>query len=311
MILFARSLDMRPSLVGFLVSFMPLSMLLVGLTVPLINHYGPKRVMRAGWFLRNVLASAVFLIPFVRGWGIQYPQYVLMGSILAFCVLRAVGAGGWLPWLHELLPESQRGMYFSMEAAITQITSVVVALMQAVLLSGPASDTRFLAVYGIGIAFGLISLVWMTQIPGGESTRATAVPEVSHVAYRAAFRDRAFIAFVTTAALGYSSLTWLLGSALVLFMRDALVMSPGTIMSITAAGSLGIFLTIASWGRFADYAGSSRAMLWSMLGHAACAVACIALVPGTGWATPALWFVFTRAASPAIVRLASTMAMST
>lgn len=292
LILFARSLDMKPSFVGFLISFMPLSMLLVGFTVPLVNHYGPKRVMLTGWLLRNVLVGAVFFIPFVRGWGLHYPQYILMGSILAFCVLRAMGAGGWLPWLHELVPDTQRGTYFSMEAAVTQLTSVGTALIQAVLLTGPANDWRFLMVYGIGIAAGLISLVWMALIPGGQSTRKTEAPHVRFADYRLVFRDRAFIAFVITASLGYSSLTWLLGSALLLYMRDALTLPPGVIMSITAAGSLGIFLTIASWGRYADYAGSSNAMFWSMIGHAVCALACIALVPGAAATSYALWAVF-------------------
>ncbi|MBM3290017.1 MAG: MFS transporter, partial [Candidatus Hydrogenedentes bacterium] len=265
LILFARSLDIQPSIVGFLISFMPLSMLLVGLTVPLVNHYGPKRVMLTGWLLRNLLACAVFLIPVARGWGLHYAQYLLMASILAFCVLRAMGAGGWLPWLHELVPVTQRGTYFSMEAAVTQLTSVGVALIQAVLLTGPASDWRFLMVYAIGIGAGLVSLVWMALIPGGGPMPAPATPEISYRAYGAALRDRAFVAFVLTASLGYSALTWLLGSALVLYMRDALGMAPGVIMSVTAAGSMGIFLTIASWGRFADYAGSASAMFWSML----------------------------------------------
>lgn len=295
MVLFARSLDIQPSMVGFLVSFMPLSMLLVGLTVPIVNHYGPKRVMLIGWMLRNILASAVFLIPLVRGRGEHYAQYVLIGSILAFCILRAMGAGGWLPWLHELVPVDQRGAYFSMEAAITQLTSVAVALIQALLLTGPASDVRFLMVYAIGIGAGLISLVWMALIPGGGSTRATAAPEMSLVAYRAAFRDRAYMAFVVTAAFGFSGLTWLQGSALVLYMRDAMTLSPAVIMSITAAGSMGIFLTVAMWGRFADYAGSATAMLWSMLGHAACSLACMALVPDAAWANPMLWLVFVLA----------------
>jgi hypothetical protein len=215
-----------------------------------------------------------------------------MGSVLAFCVLRAMGAGGWLPWLHELVPDNQRGTYFSMEAAVTQLTSIVVALIQAVLLTGPANDWRFLLVYAIGIVSGLISLGWMALIPGGAPARTTVAHHVGYRAYGAAFRDRAFVAFVITASLGYSSLTWLLGSALVLYMRDALTLPPGVIMSITAAGSMGIFLTIASWGRFADYAGSASAMFWSMLGHGTCALVCIVLVPDALWTNALLWTVF-------------------
>ena len=94
----------------------------------------------------------------VRGWGLHYAQYLLMGSIFAFCILRALGAGGWLPWLHELVPDDQRGTYFSMETAVTQLTIVAMALIQAILLTGPANDWRFLTVYGIGIAAGLMLL---------------------------------------------------------------------------------------------------------------------------------------------------------
>ncbi|MDZ4859918.1 MAG: MFS transporter [Candidatus Hydrogenedentes bacterium] len=291
LILFARSLEMQASLIGFLISFMPLSMLLVGLTVPLVNHYGPKRVMFAGWLLRNLLACAVFFIPLATTWGLRYAQYLLVGSVLAFCVLRAMGAGGWLPWLHELVPDVQRGTYFSMEAAVTQLTSVVVALIQAALLFGEVSSWRFLMVYAIGIGAGLVSLVWMALIPGGE---AASVPSThsSYVGYRMAFRDRSFMAFVFTASLGYASLALLLGSSLILFMREILMFQPSVIMAVTAAGALGIFLTIAAWGRFADYAGSGSAMFWSMLGHAACAVACMLLAPTAGYTPPMLWIVF-------------------
>jgi len=292
LILFARSLDMQASMIGFLISFMPLSMLLVGLTVPLVNHYGPKRVMFVGWLMRNVLACAVFLIPFVRGWGIHYAQYILIGAVLAFCVVRALGAGGWLPWLHELVPDVQRGTYFSMEAAITQITSVAVALIQAALLLGSPNDTRFLLVYAIGIGAGLVSLLWMSLIPGGEAAQISTSKPASFGGYGEAFRDRPFMAFVITASLGYASLALLLGSSLVLYMRDALVFKPSVIMAVTAAGAMGIFLTIAAWGRFADYAGSASAMFWSMLGHSLCAVGCVFLAPGAGFTSPMLWAVF-------------------
>ena len=216
LILFARSLDMKPSWIGFLISFMPLSMLLVGFTVGSVNRFGPKRVMFTGWLLRNLLSCAVFFIPFVRGWGAHYAQYVLMGAILAFCVLRATGAGGWLPWLHELVPDKQRGTYFSMESAVTQLTTVVVATAQALLLRGEPNDWRFLMVYAIGIGAGLISLVGMASIPGGKSVHLKTVKSMPSINYRGALRDRGFVAFVTTAALGYSCVTWLIGSTLVL-----------------------------------------------------------------------------------------------
>lgn len=295
LILFARSLEMPASVIGYLIAFMPLSMLLVGFTVPLVNRFGPKRVMFTGWLLRNVLACSVFLIPFVRGYGLHYAQYVLAGAILSFCVLRAMGSGGWLPWLHELVPDVQRGTYFSMETAITQLTSVGVALVQALLLWGNPGDWNFLMVYGIGIGAGLISLMWMALIPGGGAVAEPVAKQEGFAAYGKAFRDRPFMAFVSTASLGYASLTLLLGSSVVLYMRDALEFDASVIMAVTAAGSLSIFLTISAWGRFADYAGSAAAMFWSMLGHGACGVLCLFLTPGGEWSGVLLWAVFALA----------------
>ena len=62
-VLFGRTIDMPASWVGFLLSFMPLSMLLVMATIPLVTRFGPKKLMIATWIGRNLAASLVFLIP--------------------------------------------------------------------------------------------------------------------------------------------------------------------------------------------------------------------------------------------------------
>jgi len=215
-----------------------------------------------------------------------------MAAILSFCVLRATGAGGWLPWLHELVPDKQRGTYFSMESAVTQLTTVVVATAQALLLRGEPNDWRFLMVYAIGIGAGLISLVGMASIPGGKSIHLKTVKSIPSINYRGALRDRGFVAFVTTAALGYSCVTWLIGSTLVLYMRDVLGYDPSVIIGMTAAGGFAVFLTISQWGKLADYAGSAWAIFWAMAGHCTCAAACFLLTPGAAWTEVMVWSIF-------------------
>lgn len=283
LILFARSLDMPPSWIGFLISFMPLSMVLVLFTVPIVNRFGPKRVLFTGWLWRNILVSAVFLIPFIlQRYGLHAAQILLLCATLAFCILRALGAGGWLPWLHEVVPTHQRGSYFSTEAAVSQFMTVVVAFAQAALLSGHPGHWRFLTVYCVGIAAGLLSLVWMARVPGGHGVQDAPAEHASYDSYRFAWADRPFVRFVVVAALCFSCIAWM-QSAIVLFMRDVLFYKADRIMLITAAGGAAVLFTIRSWGRFADVSGSASAMLLTMFGHSVGAAACLVLVPGMAW----------------------------
>lgn len=285
LVLFARSLAIPASWVGFLLSFMPLSMLLVVTTAPLVTHLGSQRLMMTAWGLRCPIVSGIFVIPLVLSHSGLWPaQFVLMGATLGFCLLRALGGGGWFPWLHEVVPEHQRGMYFSTEWSIAQILGVVVALGQAIILHGNPGLNRFLVLYAVGIASGFISLIFMARVPGGRGTGGRITLGSSYAAYGVAFSDGSFLRFVGVVTLCFSSITWFT-AALVLYMRDALAFSPQTIMLIMATGSLGILLTIRHWGRYADRAGSSHAMLLTLIGHAGSALVFLMLAPHTWWTT--------------------------
>ena len=286
LILLARKVAMPPSWVGFLISFLPLSTLMVVLTVPLVTRLGSKRLMMTTWLVRNCLASTVFLMPWAMGlWGKQAGWLVLLTATLAFCIVRAIGSGAWFPWLHEVVPEAQRGRYFSAEASVTQAVSVAVAFGQGFYLRGDPNVNHYLVIYGVGISSGLFSLLWMSRVPGGRAIPQAGSPWASFGAYKSALSDFAFLRFVATAALCFSALAWT-SASLVMFMRDALGLSSRSIMLIMATGSGGILLTIRAWGRFADHSGSGHAMFLSLTGHALTVCACALLRPHAPWAAP-------------------------
>jgi hypothetical protein len=281
MILLARRIEMPPSLVGWLIAFNPMSMIIVLGTVGLINRVGPKRVMFVSWLTRNILVCAVFLIPWVTGhWGMPAGWYLLMGATLAFCVARAFGAGAWLPWLYEIVPSRQRGLFFSVESFVTQGISVVILLLQALLLAESTHISRYLFVYAIGISAGFLSLFAMLRIPGGKATCPTEQGADGWTSYKTALADGRFVLFLAIASLGYSCSAWF-GSAWVMYMRDELAFSSGYIMSLTALGSMGVLLSIRAWGRYADHSGSAHAMSNALFGCSAVALSFLCLAPGT------------------------------
>jgi len=279
LVLFARKIEMPASYVGFLISFMPCSTLLVLFTVNYINRHGPKRMMFIAWLLRNLITCTIFLTPVaIAFWGAHAGWYVVIGTTLGFCILRAIGSGGWFPWLHEVVPESQRAIYFSADASVTQVLNVVVLLVQAFVLHGDPGMYRFLAIYALGIGAGLLSLIWMARVPGGGPITHTDEEAQNHSPYRTALADRRFLAFVVTASFCFSCISWF-GSSVVMYMRDALGLFPDEIMSLTVVGSMGILMTIRFWARFAEHSGSGRAMSKTLVGHSLAALACIVVLP--------------------------------
>lgn len=288
LVLFARKIDMPPSWVGFLISFTPISMVLVVATGLMVMHWGAKRVMFVGWMLRNLITCIVFTMPWaMQHGGGRMAWYVLMASTLGFCLMRAVGGGGWYPWLHEVVPEAQRGAYFSCDAGVTQLLNVVVSVAQALILQGDPGLYRFLVVYGIGIVSGFLSLALMYRVPGGRGVEGPVSLQRDLASYRRAIADRPYILFIATASLCFAAMSWFAASA-VMFMRDALDVSSWKIMMLTAAGSIGIMFTVRHWARFAEHSGSGPAMALALTGHAVTSLLCLTLVPGTWWSVYAL-----------------------
>lgn len=297
MILCARAIDMPASWVGVLVAGMPLSTLLVVGTVPLVNRLGPKRLMMVTWVWRNLAAATVFLLPWtIHHWGARAGWIVLMGATICFCLFRAIGVGGWFPWLHEILPPHQRGTFFSGETAIAQLATVFILAGQGLYLQGQPPLERFLVVYALGIGFGVFSVAWMGRVAGGHAASHIPGERSTGSSYAAALNDRVFIRFLLVAFLTYASVTWI-SSTMVLYLRDTAGLPAHANLLITAAGAAAVSLTVRHWGRYADHSGSGRAMAMALVGFSAAAALCIVLPPRGPWSAWGLAAAATAAAT--------------
>lgn len=267
MVLLARHIHMPEFFVGMLLSFLPFTSLLILVTVGLIRRMGSKRVMLIAWFWRNVICCSIFLLPLAMryggppvGWGL------MLTAIFGFSLMRALGAGGWLPWLHEIVPAASRSTYFSAETALTQLINVAILLSQAAVLYrfGPGVP-QFLFIYGVGISMGFLSLLMMQRIPGGAPARSDADPLVGY-SYVEAFRDPAFRRYMLAASLGISATVWFSSTA-VMFLRDMARVHDSVTMAVSAVSAMAILLTVGRWGRIADTIGSGQAMIRTITAH--------------------------------------------
>jgi hypothetical protein len=288
LVLFGRAINMPESWVGVLQAFMPLSTVLVAFTVPLVERTGPRRLLLFTWGIRNVLAIPTFAMVWAMSvWGPQAAWYVLLLSTLSFCGARAIGVGGWFPWLYEVVPNRSQGIYFATEAATAQLTNIALTLAVAFGLRGNTGLGAYFWIYLMGILAGFVSLAAIWRIPGGKQlpqTTRTSQPGLS--GYRHTLADRDYVRYVLRVCLGQSALWWL-QAVYVLYLRDQLKFSDTQIMYQVAAGSLGMALTVRQWGRYADRFGSIPAIMFSLAAYALIGLGWITLLPGAVW-TPAL-----------------------
>lgn len=285
MILFARSIEMPPAGVGFLNAFAPLSQVLVMFMLPLVERFGPKRLMITTWMLRNIITCMVFAMPWALTFQSQWPSWALLSAaILCFCVTRAFGAGGWFPWLHEIIPAHQRHAYFSAEMSVAQVINVIVFAAQGQYLQGHPELDQYLTIYAVGIFFGILSILMLIRVPQGGAVPPERREGGAAAGYRKVISDRRYWHIVLIASLSFCALH-LVGATWTMYLRDILHLSDRSILSMTALGGLCVLLTVRSWGRFADRQGSARAVILTMIGHGIFGFAFLFLSPDHLWTT--------------------------
>lgn len=282
LVLFGRSLDMPPAWVGVLIAMLPLSMLLVLFTGPLVAWLGPRRLLTWGWLLRNLLAASIVAIPWaLHQWGKPGGWGVLLLATLGFCVFRALSVAGWFPWLHEVVPPHQRGVYLACETALAQVVTVLVVIGCGLILGQRGGLAGFYLIYGVGIVSGLASLQLMRRIPGGLGQAAPAGDSVAF-SLAAILGDRNYQSFLTRTFFALALMT-AQGSIATMYLRDILAYSDRRIMALIGAGSLVVALTIGSWSRRANRHPEAVILIRVLLAHAFFALTWLALLPGRGW----------------------------
>ncbi|MBU0481974.1 MAG: hypothetical protein KKG47_12820 [Proteobacteria bacterium] len=281
LILFARSLEMPADLVGLLISFIPVSMLLVVMSIPAVELFGPKKLLITCWLLRNLLISTVFFIPAVTlHYGQQAAWVVLLLAVLTFSLVRAFGVGAWYPWLHEIVPRENFADYFNSETILVQGANILLAVLISWILAHFGGISSFFMVYGIGVATGFVSVGMLLLMPGGRQSPKLAGDERRYDSFYKAFGDKPYRHFIIVISLALSSLMWV-GSSSVMYLRDIMLFTDGTIMLITALGGIAVALSVSSWSSRAERKGGNRVMAGMLLLHAVATILWFFLIPGS------------------------------
>ena len=261
MVLHARALGIDTAWVGVLNSLVPFAMMISIVMTGTAQRLGSKRLLISGWTARTILLSPIMFTPLAyRWWGTQGAAVVLFVSVAMFCLVRAVAGIGWNSWLHEIVDEQHRGLYFTAESIMARGVGIVFnALVFGFLLGNPPL-WKFSVVSACGVLTGLVSVVFLKKVPGGAPVACEpGITRSPRQEFRRVLADGYFRPFLLVNVAGTFACT-AVPLVLILYMREHLTLSPGMIMLIFAVASTASICTIHRWMRIADKHGSPVTM---------------------------------------------------
>ena len=261
LVLHARALVINTAWVGTLSALLPFAMMLSLAMKSPAQRLGSKRLLVSGWTLRNLLVTPVILTPLAyRLWGTAGAGVLLFAGVSLFCLMRALTGIGWASWLHEIVGESHRGLYYTMESVLSRGVSIIYGVAVYVLLAGHPALWKFSVTSAVGVAMGLVSIVFLRRVPGGAPVPdAAQAQRSSRDEYRQVLTAAHFRPF-----LGWMSAGAFVGAGqsllLTLYMREYLAITPGLIMLVSGIANGVTMFTVHRWARIADKHGSPVAM---------------------------------------------------
>ncbi|AQQ72096.1 H+ Antiporter protein [Limihaloglobus sulfuriphilus] len=265
-ILFLNELGFSKSQTGTIISLMPFCQVLGIFVGPLIARVGYRKMFLSFSLARTLIMSMILLVPFVAGkYGTQGAYYVFMGIFLSFAICRACGETGFVAWTQEIIPNSIRGKFSSVNSIISTLTMMATFAISGYVLRRfeHLGLSRFMILISAGLLMGYVSLVFYYLLPGGTAVHESERKNAGFTAILSSLKDRLYLKYLTGVSLGVLG-SGALFSFLPLYMKEVAGIEAGTIVWIDLGGMTGSIMLSYLWGWACDRYGSRPVMLTSL-----------------------------------------------
>lgn len=272
-ILFIRQSGASAFIVGSLSAIPLLLMPLTLASSQLVERWGYRRTAIISWTARWMFCSILILValldfPGFGGW--RVPLVLLI--IFMFHLTRNFGLSANIPWLTSIIPASRRGLYLSRTTLFANFGSIGAYLIIGAILGSNPSLAQFAPVFLLGALGGLGSSIFMSRIqpppPRVSTTRrwSAGQPRQSFWAgVKKCFARPGFKTFVVIQSF-YGLAFISIPPLSLIYLREKVGISPGTIIYFSTAGVIGATLTALLWGRWIDRRGTNSLQLLAFAG---------------------------------------------
>ncbi|MBZ0291629.1 MAG: MFS transporter, partial [Anaerolineae bacterium] len=260
-VLFLNQLGFDNTQIGFLLSLFPFLGLVALFIAPRVARFGYKRTYVTFWALRKVITVFLLFVPWVLSeFGYQVALIYIGVIVFGFGLCRSIAETGYYPWVQEFVPDSIRGKYSATNNMFASLVGIVAVTFASFVLELPGGLERFMFLFAVGIAFGVIGVWSVSHLPGGAPLKGEDAPHASFKDLWQVAKDRNLILYV--AGIGLLTLASSpVGSFLPLFMQDYVGLSEGNVVLLQNATLIGTLLCTYFLGWAADRYGSKPVML--------------------------------------------------
>jgi MFS family permease len=221
-----------------------------------------KRLILWGIAGQAIFLALAALLPL---WPGQRLAGLMLFSILYWSCWMAI-TPAWQSWMGDLVPPSERGLYFGLRSRLIQIVtfaSLVAGGGVLFLFQGKDASRGFWIILGLGVLGRLLSLAFIgrqTDVPDSESSGARfSFGDFLQNLHRTNFGRFVLYVSLFAAAVNIS------GSYFVPFVLEELGLGYGAFMAFLAILFGVKFLTIPVWGRLSDRYGSRKVLALSCI----------------------------------------------
>lgn len=205
---------------------------------------------------------------------------VVLVVLLAQQAFAAVATAAWTSWISDLVPDRLRGRFFGTRNFVCNAFGAATAATAGHAVRAAEEPIPvFLALIGLGIAFRLVSIHFLSRHP--EPEPAASLPGGFSAHIREPLTDRTFRPFL--AYLGaWNFGVWFVAPFFAVYMLTQVEVGVASVMMFSAGGIVSNLLGQRVWGPLCDRHGDLQVMRMTGLS--------VALQP--------VWWLFTAASGP-------------
>jgi len=166
---FALMLGASNTVIGLIAAVGPLAQILQIPAIYLVDGSRQRKAMTVipaglGRLFLLLVAGLPWLAP--PAWRVP----LLLGGLFMYFGLGAVAGCAWNSWIRDLVPQPIMGAYFAKRLSVATAVGAVASLGAGVAVDrfrglGGSPELVYSVVFGVGLAFGLVGLVFLVRTP--------------------------------------------------------------------------------------------------------------------------------------------------
>lgn len=252
---FALALGASDMVIGLLASIAPLCAIMQIPTIYLVEKFRTRRsITLVATALSRAFLLLIACIPFIVPFEIALPIVLL--ALVANSLLANVGGCSFNSWMHDLVPQSTLGRFFSKRMLLSTAVAIPTALAAGYFLDLWEASFPHLVMVGYGILFvagfvaGMLGVLQIRGIPEPRMESAEKMPRFGEL-LKQPFQDANFknlIGFLTSWNFALN----LALPFLTVYMLRGLGMDMTTVVILTALQQLTMVAFFKVWGSLSD-----------------------------------------------------------